>query len=100
MQVCYVMQEVDLALLLRKGCGLGTLSHNFCSLLAVQARPLPASLWGTERIHSLVLRWVSGTGLFCIHPASCADVLICHAHANFMFGKGICISVTGRHVSL
>ena len=39
MQVCYVMQEVDLALLLRKGRGLGTLSRNFCSLLAVQARP-------------------------------------------------------------
>ena len=39
MQVCYVMQEVDLALLLRKGRGLGALGSNFCSLLAVQARP-------------------------------------------------------------
>ena len=38
-QVCYVMQEVDMALLLRKGRGLGTLSQNFCSLLAVQACP-------------------------------------------------------------
>ena len=53
-QVCYVMQEVDLALLLRKGRGLGTLSHNFCSLLAVQARPVPALLRCTVRIHALV----------------------------------------------
>ena len=38
-QVCYVMQEVDMALLLRKGRGLGTLGRNICCLLAVQARP-------------------------------------------------------------
>ena len=82
-QVCYVMQEVDLALLLRKGRGLGTLSQNFCSLLAVQARPVPASLCCTERVRALVLHWVSLEDWpVWWHPARCAGVRTCHAHAD------------------
>ena len=91
------MQEVDLALLLRKGRGLGTLSHNFCSLLAVQARPVPALLCCTERMHALVPHQASRVGMPpWWHPACCAGVPMCHAHAKLMSVKCMCMSVGGH----